>query len=91
MNLFYCFNLVQPKPTLSSWSNYLRKKRFRATFLWEEKVPSPMFVRHTLNLHSYEFIPQKACAPEDPEFETFYTKNIFLNKGSVFFFMLGHP
>ena len=50
-----------------------------------------MFVRHTLNLHSYDFIPQKACAPEDPEFETFYTKNIFLNKGSVFSFMLAHP
>ncbi|KAI5062319.1 hypothetical protein GOP47_0022858 [Adiantum capillus-veneris] len=35
----------------------------------------------TLNLRMYDFVSQESHALEDPEFETFYTKNILLNKG----------
>ena len=31
------------------------------------------------NLRAYDFISQELKAAEDPEFETFYTKNILLN------------
>jgi photosystem II P680 reaction center D2 protein len=34
-----------------------------------------------LNLCAYEFVSQEVRAIEDPEFETFYTKNILLNEG----------
>ncbi|KAL8147392.1 hypothetical protein AgCh_004923 [Apium graveolens] len=34
-----------------------------------------------LNLHAYDFVSQEICATEDPEFDTFYTKNILLNEG----------
>ncbi|KAK4733400.1 hypothetical protein R3W88_007661 [Solanum pinnatisectum] len=34
-----------------------------------------------LNLCAYDFISQEIRAAEDPEFETFYTKNILLNEG----------
>ena len=33
------------------------------------------------NLRAYDFISQELKAGEDPEFETFYTKNILLNEG----------
>ncbi|MGG6270088.1 photosystem II D2 protein (photosystem q(a) protein) [Leptolyngbya sp. AN03gr2] len=33
------------------------------------------------NLRAYDFISQELRAAEDPEFETFYTKNILLNEG----------
>ena len=33
------------------------------------------------NLRAYDFISQELKAAEDPEFETFYTKNILLNEG----------
>ena len=32
-----------------------------------------------LNLRAYDFVSQEIRAAEDPEFETFYTKNILLN------------
>ena len=31
------------------------------------------------NLRAYDFVSQELKAAEDPEFETFYTKNILLN------------
>jgi len=34
-----------------------------------------------LNFRSYDFVSQEIRAAEDPEFETFYTKNILLNEG----------
>lgn len=34
-----------------------------------------------LNLRSYDFVSQELKAAEDPEFETFYTKNVLLNEG----------
>ena len=33
-----------------------------------------------LNLRAYDFVSQEIRASEDPEFETFYTKNILLNE-----------
>jgi photosystem II P680 reaction center D2 protein len=33
------------------------------------------------NLRAYDFISQELKAAEDPEFETFYTKNVLLNEG----------
>ena len=36
------------------------------------------------NLRAYDFISQELKAAEDPEFETFYTKNILLNEGIRF-------
>ena len=35
----------------------------------------------SINLRAYDFISQELKAAEDPEFETFYTKNILLNEG----------
>jgi len=34
-----------------------------------------------LNLRAYDFVSQEIRSSEDPEFETFYTKNILLNEG----------
>ncbi|KAG6750276.1 hypothetical protein POTOM_047379 [Populus tomentosa] len=34
-----------------------------------------------VNLHAYDFVSQEIRVVEDPEFETFYTKNILLNEG----------
>ena len=34
-----------------------------------------------LNLRAHYFVSQELRAAEDPEFETFYTKNILLNEG----------
>ncbi|MCA6613876.1 MAG: photosystem II D2 protein (photosystem q(a) protein) [Pseudanabaena sp. M090S1SP1A06QC] len=34
-----------------------------------------------LNLRAYDFVSQEVRAAEDPEFETFYTKNLLLNEG----------
>ena len=33
------------------------------------------------NLGAYDFVSQELKATENPEFETFYTKNILLTKG----------
>jgi photosystem II P680 reaction center D2 protein len=33
------------------------------------------------NLRAYDFVSQEIRAAEDPEFESFYTKNILLNEG----------
>lgn len=34
-----------------------------------------------LNLRAYDFVSQEIYTAKDPEFETFYTKNIILNEG----------
>ncbi|XP_019241212.1 PREDICTED: photosystem II D2 protein-like [Nicotiana attenuata] len=34
-----------------------------------------------LNLRAYDFVSQEIRAAKDPEFETFFTKNILLNEG----------
>ena len=48
------------------------------TGLWASAVG---IVGLALNLRAYDFISQELRAAEDPEFETFYTKNILLNEG----------
>ena len=35
-----------------------------------------------LNLRAYDFVSQEIRAAEDPEFETFYTKNILIERGT---------
>jgi photosystem II P680 reaction center D2 protein len=46
--------------------------------LWASAVG---LVGLALNLRSYDFVSQELRAAEDPEFETFYTKNNLLNEG----------
>jgi photosystem II P680 reaction center D2 protein len=46
--------------------------------LW---VSSIGIIGLALNLRAYDFVSQELRAAEDPEFETFYTKNILLNEG----------
>jgi photosystem II P680 reaction center D2 protein len=48
------------------------------TGLWMSSVG---IVGLALNLRAYDFTSQELRAAEDPEFETFYTKNILLNEG----------
>eukprot|EP01033_Poteriospumella_lacustris_P023623 gene23623-gene14620 len=48
------------------------------TGLWASAIG---IVGLALNLRAYDFISQELRAAEDPEFETFYTKNIILNEG----------
>ena len=48
------------------------------TGLWMSAVG---IVGLALNLRAYDFVSQETRAAEDPEFETFYTKNILLNEG----------
>ena len=39
------------------------------------------FLGLAFNFRAYDFVSQELRAAEDPEFETFYTKNILLNEG----------
>lgn len=48
------------------------------TGMWTSSIG---IVGLAFNLRSYDFISQELKAAEDPEFETFYTKNILLNEG----------
>ncbi len=48
------------------------------TGLWMSAVG---IVGLAFNLRAYDFVSQELRAAEDPEFETFYTKNILLNEG----------
>ncbi|EAM47668.1 Photosynthetic reaction centre protein, partial [Crocosphaera watsonii WH 8501] len=48
------------------------------TGLWMSAIG---IVGLALNLRAYDFVSQELRAAEDPEFETFYTKNILLNEG----------
>ena len=44
-------------------------------------TPSVGIVGLAVNLRAYDFVSQEVRAAEDPEFETFYTKNVLLNEG----------
>nr|YP_010044976.1 photosystem II protein D2 [Blidingia minima]QPF96241.1 photosystem II protein D2 [Blidingia minima] len=79
-NTFRAFNPTQAEETYSM-----------VTRLW---IPTFTFVPVTglwmsalgvvglaLNLRAYDFVSQEIRAAEDPEFETFYTKNQLLNEG----------
>lgn len=51
---------------------------------------SPRVVDPSLNLHAYDFVFQEFCTSKDPEFKTFYVKNILLKEGikkNTFYFL----
>ena len=48
------------------------------TGLWMSAIG---MVGLAFNLRAYDFVSQEIRAAQDPEFETFYTKNILLNEG----------
>ena len=93
---FRAFSPTQPEETYSMvtanrfWSQVFgvafSNKRWLHFFmlfvplagLWTSSIG---IVGLAANLRSYDFISQELKAAEDPEFETFYTKNILLNEG----------
>ena len=95
-NTFPAFNPTQSEETYSMvtanrfWSQIFgiafSNKRWLHFFmlfvpvtgLW---MSSLGIVGLALNLRAYDFVSQELRAAEDPEFETFYTKNILLNEG----------
>ncbi|KAI3853810.1 hypothetical protein MKX03_020154 [Papaver bracteatum] len=95
-NTFRSFNLTQAEETYSMvtanrfWSQisgvafsnkhwlYFFMLFVPVTGLW---MSSLGVVGLALNLRAYDFVSQEIRAAEDPEFETFYTKNILLNEG----------
>nr|QWW92498.1 photosystem II protein D2 [Megaceros flagellaris] len=95
-NTFRAFNPTQSEETYSMvtanrfWSQIfgvaLSNKRWLHFFmlfvpvtgLWMSAIG---VVGLALNLRAYDFVSQEIRAAEDPEFETFYTKNILLNEG----------
>ncbi|KAH7550564.1 hypothetical protein JRO89_XS13G0219300 [Xanthoceras sorbifolium] len=95
-NTFRAFNPTQAEETYSLvTANRFWSQIFRVTFsnkrwlhfymlfvpvtgLWMSALG---VVGLALNLRAYDFVSQEIRAAEDPEFETFYTKNILLNEG----------
>ena len=95
-NTFRAFNPTQSEETYSMvtanrfWSQIFgvafSNKRWLHFFmlfvpvtgLW---MSSLGVVGLALNLRAYDFVSQEIRAAEDPEFETFYTKNNLLNEG----------
>eukprot|EP00850_Spirogloea_muscicola_P023831 SM000392S14720 [mRNA] locus=s392:35282:39638:- [translate_table: standard] len=95
-NTFRAFNPTQSEETYSMvtanrfWSQIFgvafSNKRWLHFFmlfvpvtgLWMSAIG---VVGLALNLRAYDFVSQEIRAAEDPEFETFYTKNILLNEG----------
>jgi photosystem II P680 reaction center D2 protein len=93
---FRAFSPTQPEETYSMvtanrfWSQIFgvafSNKRWLHFFLlfvplggtWASSIG---IVGLAFNLRAYDFISQELKAAEDPEFETFYTKNILLNEG----------
>ncbi|KAK6793697.1 hypothetical protein RDI58_007150 [Solanum bulbocastanum] len=94
-NTFRAFNPTQAKETYSMvtanhfWSQIFgiafSNKRWLhffmlfvpVTYLWMIALGVAGLA---LNLRAYDFFSQEICAAEDPEFQTFYTKNILLNE-----------
>ena len=78
--------LLQTVSGLRSSVLHLHNKRWLHFFmlfvpvmgLWTSSIG---IIGLALNLRAYDFISQEIRAAEDPEFETFYTKNILLNEG----------
>ncbi|KAF9602747.1 hypothetical protein IFM89_030635 [Coptis chinensis] len=95
-NTFCAFNPTQVEKTYSMvntnrfWSQIFgvafSNKRWLYFFMLFVPVTSLWMsalgvVGLALNLRAYDFVSQEIRAAEDPEFETFYTKNILLNEG----------
>ncbi|GKA86757.1 photosystem II D2 protein [Tanacetum coccineum] len=72
-NTFRAFNPTQAEETYSM----VTANRF-----WSQifKMSALGVVGLALNLRAYDFVSQEIRAAKDPEFETFYTKNILLNE-----------
>ncbi|TKY66322.1 Photosystem II D2 protein [Spatholobus suberectus] len=84
-NTFRAFNPTQAEETYSMvTANRFWSQIFGVAFsnkltgLWMSALG---VVGLALNLRAYDFVSQEIRAAEDPEFETFYTKNILLNEG----------
>jgi photosystem II P680 reaction center D2 protein len=95
-NMFYAFNPTQAEETYSMvivnrfWSqifgvSFSNKRWLHLFMLFVPMIGSWMsaivLVGLSLNLRAYDFASQEIRAAEDPESETFYTKNILLNEG----------
>ncbi|MFN9649745.1 MAG: photosystem II D2 protein (photosystem q(a) protein), partial [Pseudanabaena sp.] len=95
-NTFKAFNPTQEEETYSMvtanrfWSQIFgiafSNKRWLHFFMLFVPVAGLWFssvgiVGLALNLRAYDFVSQEVRAAEDPEFETFYTKNLLLNEG----------
>jgi photosystem II P680 reaction center D2 protein len=95
-NTFRAFNPTQAEETYSMvttnrlWSQIFgvafSNKRWLHFFMLFVPVTSSWMssigvVGIALNLRAYDFFSQEIRAAEDPESETFYTKNILLNEG----------
>ncbi|RZC68913.1 hypothetical protein C5167_032126 [Papaver somniferum] len=95
-NTFRAFNPTQAEETYSMvtanrfWSQIFRvafsNKRWLHLFMLFVPVTGLWMsalgvVGLALNLRAYDFVSQEIRAAEDPEFETFYIKNILLNEG----------
>ena len=97
---FRGFSPIQPEETYSMltanrfWSQIFgvafSNKRWLHFFilivplvgLWTSSIG---IIGLAFNLRAYDFISQEIKAAEDPEFETFYTKNILLNEGILIY------
>jgi photosystem II P680 reaction center D2 protein len=82
-NTFRAFDPTQAEETYSMVTANRFWSQFFMLFvpvmgLWMSSIG---IVGLALNLRAYDFVSQELRAAEDPEFETFYTKNILLNEG----------
>jgi photosystem II P680 reaction center D2 protein len=81
---FRAFTPTQSEETYSMvtanrfWSQIFGVAFVPVTGMWTSAFG---IVGLALNLRAYDFVSQELRAAEDPEFETFYTKNILLNEG----------
>jgi photosystem II P680 reaction center D2 protein len=83
-NTFRAFNPTQAEETYSMvTANRFWSQIFGVAFANKRWLHFFMLgvVGLALNLRAYDFVSQEIRAAEDPEFETFYTKNILLNEG----------
>jgi photosystem II P680 reaction center D2 protein len=93
-NTFRAFNPTQAEETYSMvTANRFWSQIFGVAFLTNVGFTSSCYlllglwmsalgvVGLALNLRAYDFVSQEIRAAEDPEFETFYTKNQLLNEG----------
>jgi photosystem II P680 reaction center D2 protein len=79
------YSMVTANRGLKSWCSFSNKRWLHffmlfvpVTGLWMSALG---VVGLALNLRAYDFVSQEIRAAEDPEFETFYTKNQLLNEG----------
>ncbi|KAI5000012.1 hypothetical protein ZWY2020_004601 [Hordeum vulgare] len=85
-NTFHAFNPTQAEETYSMVTANRLCKRWSHFFmlfvpitgLWMSAIG---VIGLALNLCAYDFVSQEIRAAEDPEYETFDTKNILLNEG----------